>query len=42
MEVLVVKCDIPKLSRYQLPMFIPPNHSAVVPKLILVWTPMCS
>ena len=41
MEALVVKCDILKQSRYQLPMLIPPSHSVVVPKLIVVWASVC-
>ena len=41
-EALVVKFDILYLSTYQLPMIIPPSHSAVVPKLIVVWAPVCS
>ena len=42
MEALVVKCDIPKLSTYQFPMFVPPNLFTVVPKFIVVWPPVCS
>jgi hypothetical protein len=38
MEAVVAQCDILNLSRYQLQIKIPPSHSTVVPKLIMMWT----
>ena len=42
MEALEVRWDILNLSRYQLQMIIPPSLPSVVPKLIVVWAPVCS
>ena len=41
MEALVARWDILNLCRYQLQMILPPSHPYVVPKLILVWAPVC-
>ena len=41
-EAIVVKWHILKLSTYQLQMTIPPSNPSVVPKLIVVWAPVCS
>jgi len=38
MEAVLVKFDILSLSNYQLQKLIPPSHSGVVPKLIMMWT----
>jgi len=38
METLLVKFDIPNLSRSQLPNITAPSHCTVVPKLIMMWT----
>jgi hypothetical protein len=38
MEAVVAQCDILNLSRYQLQIKIPPSHSTVVPKFIMMWT----
>jgi type III secretion system FlhB-like substrate exporter len=36
MEVVLLKFDILNLSRYKLQTRIPPSHSTVVPKLIMI------
>ena len=41
-EALVEKWHILKLSTYQLQTITAPGHPYVVPKLIVVWAPVCS
>jgi hypothetical protein len=36
MEVVLLNFDILNLSRYQLQIRLPPRHSTVVPKLIMI------
>jgi hypothetical protein len=38
MEAVLLKFDILNLSRYQFQRIIPPSRSAVVPKVIMMWT----
>jgi hypothetical protein len=38
MEAVLLNFDILNLSSFQLQIIIPPSQSAVVPKLIMMWT----
>jgi hypothetical protein len=42
MEALLRKYDILNLCRFQLPRKIPPAHTSVAPKLVMMWPQVCS
>jgi hypothetical protein len=42
MEAVLRKCDVLNLSRIQLPRKIPPAHTSVAPKRVMMWVQVCS